>query len=111
MKELDCASKQRDAETELPENRGALEVRYYGLCSTCNHSGGCTLQKDPESPVLFCEEFDSSSHKETVYRPVQVVLPLKPPEEAQGLCINCDKRAECSFKKREGGVWSCDEYA
>lgn len=28
----------------------------------------------------------------------------------RGLCVNCDRRYDCTYPKPPGGVWSCDEY-
>jgi hypothetical protein len=30
--------------------------------------------------------------------------------ELQGLCVNCDRRYDCTYPKPAGGVRSCDEY-
>jgi hypothetical protein len=88
-------------------------VVYRGLCSTCNHSTGCKFRRDPERPVLFCEEFDS-------YSSVKPSLPNTPSrsrfvenlelKERMGLCINCDRSSECAFPGAEVGVWHCEEY-
>jgi hypothetical protein len=32
-------------------------------------------------------------------------------EELRGLCINCANRKHCLYRKPEGGVWHCEEYA
>ena len=90
---------------------------YGGLCSTCIHSSGCTFTRDPDRPVMQCEEFEgllkvpeqilgansklkgdknSKAHAEDT--------PLK------GLCKLCKKNSTCTYPKPEGGVWHCDEY-
>ena len=28
----------------------------------------------------------------------------------RGLCVNCDRRYDCTYPKSPLGVWSCDEY-
>jgi hypothetical protein len=28
----------------------------------------------------------------------------------RGLCVNCDRRYDCTYPKPPSGVWSCDEY-
>jgi hypothetical protein len=30
---------------------------FRGLCSTCEHTDYCTFPRDPERPVMQCEEF------------------------------------------------------
>jgi hypothetical protein len=30
--------------------------------------------------------------------------------ELQGLCVNCERRYDCTYPKPPGGVRSCDEY-
>ena len=34
-------------------------VKYAGLCSTCKNASSCTFPRDPNKPVVHCEEFDS----------------------------------------------------
>lgn len=89
-------------------------VYYLGLCLTCNHALTCTFTRRPDTPVLYCEEFDISAppHPRLV-RPIAVHPPTQgqsPAEGLLGLCSNCEKRSTCALPKAEGGVWHCEEY-
>jgi hypothetical protein len=47
-------------------------------------------------------------------RPLTVdsaVFPSRSAGPFQGLCVNCDRRFDCTYPKPAGGVRSCDEYA
>ena len=88
-----------------------MKKKYQGLCSTCLHASICTFPKDPNKPVLECEEF------EVIQAPQQNVAKsvTSPSEHAQerqyhGLCVNCKNRKTCIYAKTEGGVWHCEEY-
>lgn len=113
MKQTDYAARQAKGKIALrndahaTQGRQAHSGRYLGLCSTCTHSAGCALQNNPEQPVLFCEEFDSS--------PLAIEPPVSVPKGSAsdgnlGLCANCDKRRFCNFLRPEGGTWHCEEY-
>lgn len=114
MKRSNYAAKQAFEESEArkdqdsPEDAQTSADKYLGLCSTCNYSDGCTLRKDSEPPVLFCEEFDSSSPRSN--QPVLLHKTTGLPEGRMGLCMNCGKRDACSFQRGDGGIWSCEEY-
>ncbi len=92
-------------------------AEYYGLCSTCNNASSCTFPRDPNKPVVHCEEFDigEPSPVKTAGKdrssPTQSYAPKgKDVTEFMGLCSNCENRETCTFPKPEGGVWHCEEY-
>lgn len=91
------------------------EAIFQGLCSTCNNASFCSFRKDPNRPVLFCEEFDSSSPTIRLV-PTIAKRPAADPDSRtgsngrMGLCMNCDRSNECTFRAPEGGVWHCEEY-
>ena len=102
------------------EKRGRAPVAHeprkmyelWGLCRTCRHAAECTFPRDPDHPVLMCEEFEG-------IRPSPEAAPeisAKPrvatekTTRLQGLCVNCANRDTCTFPKPEGGVWHCEEY-
>ncbi len=35
--------------------------------------------------------------------------PLAP--RTEGICTNCAQRETCTFPRKPGGVWRCEEYA
>ena len=91
------------------------DIRYNGLCSTCNHARTCMLLHNADRPVHYCEEFDGKAND-----PVRAVSSRGPhisregPMDAEpypGLCSNCERRETCALPRPEGGVWHCEEYA
>jgi hypothetical protein len=92
------------------------KVEYRGLCSTCKRASTCTFPRDPNRPVLQCDEFvgyeytpdkkkSSSSDSES-----KVTISDSAKSSYKGLCRLCEKRETCTYPKPEGGVWHCDEY-
>jgi len=96
-------------------------VEYRGLCSTCGNAASCVFSRDPDRPVLQCEEFDGyqppSPKAPDRQRPcLDTTVTGKASGEGSdsnkflGLCKTCDERDTCQFAKPEGGVWHCEEY-
>jgi hypothetical protein len=90
---------------------------YEGLCATCEHAPTCMYAREPERPVLECEEFACFETEADSTAPRRISLAVHVPAEdqgdeltAKGLCGNCENRATCTFVKPEGGVWQCEEY-
>jgi len=115
MKDMDSTERPIRKETPSGQDshgvrRSALAGRYLGLCSTCGYFNGCTLRSSSESPVLFCEEFDSLIPGATLGHPVERESNANSSDGHIGLCINCDNRDVCGFHKPEGGIWNCEEY-
>lgn len=90
-----------------------------GLCETCIYAVDCTFPRNPDQPVLFCEEFEANPlpSLETDY---EVGLKITAanlnhvaegdPGKLRGLCVNCAHRQSCQFPIPEGGIWHCEEY-
>ncbi len=104
--------------TKAPQKDKLEDRKFSGLCSTCKKALTCSFPRDPERPVLQCDEFEG-------YEPVSSKLPRKQKARKEekrktsktkegtkllGLCANCAKRDTCTFPKSEGGVWYCEEY-
>lgn len=89
---------------------GVEEVR--GLCVTCRNAETCTFPRDPQRPVMQCEEFEGLTSRVIPF-PIEAVRPVTEETEVsplRGLCRNCDQRATCTYHKPAGGVWHCEEY-
>lgn len=41
-------------------------MKYRGLCSNCNNAPHCTFPRDPDKPVLQCEEYECFESKEVL---------------------------------------------
>jgi len=93
------------------------KVEYLGLCSTCKNAPGCTFPRDPNEPVLHCEEFYGeepspieSTGKDRSPPTLSYVAKERESAESVGLCGDCEDRETCMFPKLEGGIWHCEEY-
>ncbi len=96
--------------------------QVQGLCLSCANAPECTYAKDPDRPVLQCEECDPGTfHTLTVsadpfpsgVTPSSPTAPLpegQAPDRYRGLCSLCEECATCTYPKPEGGVWHCEEY-
>ena len=91
--------------------------KYREICSICKNVPGCTFTKNPQKPVLNCEEFEvdtCSSVKTTRKDKSPATASVDPEDEVTGkftgLCSNCDNRRTCGFPMPEGGIWHCEEY-
>ena len=89
---------------------------YRGLCSTCKKAPTCTFPRDPNRPVLQCDEFEGYEYtpdKKTLPRTSSKAKLSALDEDSgkyKGLCRLCENRETCTYPKSEGGVWHCDEY-
>ena len=100
--------------------RGQAQAEYRGLCSTCNNAPTCVFPRNPDLPVLHCEEFDGAEYQsaEAVGREDSraahaATSPGSEDDDSSrhlGLCSNCDERKWCTFSKPKSGVWHCEEY-
>jgi hypothetical protein len=107
-------------ERELKKPAAPSAAVYQGLCSTCEGAANCTFPRDPERPILHCDELDSYKPEIVTVKEAagaelttpKAVSRAKQKEvgEYKGLCVNCENRETCTFPKPEGGVWHCDEY-
>ena len=109
-----------EREKKLKKATPPSAVVYGGLCSTCDTASTCTFPRDPERPIMHCDELDSHRVDIVAVERVPRAEPVSPKalSEAKqeelgkykGLCVNCENRETCTFPKPEGGVWHCDEY-
>jgi len=93
------------------------EIKYYGICTTCNFAASCANSKSAKNPIYFCEMFDDSMppEKKIVAKPGQKPSPTsdivdKFSSKYKGLCINCENRKTCKFARTDEGIWHCAEY-
>ena len=95
------------------------KAKRSGICSSCRYGDECTYQKDPERPVIQCEEFATceAAPAKTVKRSIRPSMGASARHELggkdsgfKGLCVDCEERETCTYPKPEGGVWHCEEY-
>ncbi len=93
--------------------------QHHGLCMSCKGDPACTYVRDPNRPVLQCEEFEGYGSSPSIRTLARRSLgpdhsadpsPLGNPGRVHGLCSICEERETCTFPKPEGGVWHCEEY-
>ena len=58
--------------------------------------------------LLFCELFDR--HLSTGAPAAETAEPAEQPDQLKGLCVNCEHRLTCTYRRPIGGVWHCEEY-
>lgn len=81
---------------------------------TCNHALTCSFRRNPDQPVIFCDEFDSYTPPVTEdisSEPAPTLNDLNEWDQYKGLCVNCENRKDCAIRDKEIGVWHCEEYA
>jgi hypothetical protein len=87
------------------------EIKYSGLCQTCDNAPTCTLQRMPHLEVIQCEEFSTHS---AVRKPTfaSEEAPFVDPADVarMGLCANCLNAVTCGLSKALDGVQQCEEY-
>jgi len=106
--------------TEYQKDANPGIKKYRGICTICEKTPTCILPRDPNRPLLYCDEFELSK---PVPKSIQTELissyatkvkhkseKAKGSESYMGLCKLCDNRETCTFPKPEGGVWHCEEY-
>ncbi|HET9053520.1 MAG TPA: hypothetical protein VFM90_05065 [Cyclobacteriaceae bacterium] len=85
-----------------------LGQELRALCGTCNHHDSCTYRQQAKKVIIQCEMFSGA---ETVASPVLTETEPLAGRVAQGLCDTCIHQRSCSFFKRSGYVWHCEEFA
>lgn len=94
---------------------------FQGLCSTCNSVPTCVLFKHGKRSVIYCELFDDYVPPPAIIEiNTDVSMTSDTPEgleprntgliNTEGLCLDCENRETCMYRKREGGTWQCEEY-
>ena len=95
-------------------------MRFLGICLLCESAPTCVFPRDPNRPLLYCDEFEMAVS--VPVRPVSRRMTRKETEAEQGgnpakgsasclgLCRLCEGRETCTYPKPEGGVWHCEEY-
>ncbi len=90
-----------------------------GLCATCVHADACSYRARNESPVVYCEGFDTRDpaavgpttalgcHDDSTEA---LRKSMNASAELKGLCANCERQNTCTYHKLEGVVWHCEEY-
>jgi glutaredoxin len=93
---------------------------HFGLCYYCKFADECDFPRHPEQPVTNCDEFEVSDtlsqeiqkENQSLYKYSSKWDEIGEANKGNllGLCRNCERRNTCTFPKREGGVWHCEEY-
>lgn len=99
-------------------DRGGME--FCGICSLCENAPDCVFPRDPNRPLLHCDELvipapvpprPAARRMTPNYTEAQQGgNPVKGSAPVLGLCRLCDGRETCTYPWPEGGVWHCEEY-
>jgi hypothetical protein len=86
----------------------AQNLKYRGLCETCDYDAACTFRRSALLAVIQCEEFETT-------RPVPVG-PVNLKQEpfhgtVRSLCSNCAHVLTCALPAARNGIVNCEEYA
>jgi len=84
-----------------------------GLCITCIHVESRCWVRDDGEPILQCEQFDSGPSAEARSSARGVRSRERTGADYGdhiGLCMNCERRDDCTLPRPEGGVWHCEQY-
>jgi hypothetical protein len=90
-----------------------------GLCLACDKAATC-LQRESKAPVLYCEMFVGTVQSSAGMAGLDLDREIATAADAghrdensvkyTGLCVNCERRADCAKVEANGGVWHCEEY-
>jgi len=99
------------------------QAQRTDICQTCIHVSECVHYRNCQSQgktILHCENFDDKPVLSVVESEIFDVGKNSSESSEngivyvqgrmKGLCTNCEKRIECRYPVREGGVWHCEEY-
>ena len=109
-------SKNKHSALPKTEQYVPLNLEPSGLCVNCRHHETCGFSRDPNNPVLFCEEYEipvipaMRIAEETDITRKGSPATEKDLQTYRGLCVNCEHRETCTYPKPEGGIWHCEEY-
>lgn len=93
-------------------------VETTGLCGTCSRLPTCRFSHGKQQ-VMFCEEFDGIVRAATAMAMTdarslatlgQESCATGSSSEFRGLCRTCEHCEDCTFPRKESGVWNCDEF-
>jgi hypothetical protein len=87
-------------------------LKYTGLCETCDHDATCTLRRSTQLAIIQCEEFSVSPPlaSQNISDRDPMALPDLMEAGRLGLCANCLDVITCRFPNARRGVLQCEEY-
>ena len=75
----------------------------------CARAVDCTMPEEYGKPVLSCDQFERLLEPRREDRGT-AAAPETGFSRMEGLCVDCENRESCVFRRREGGTWHCEEY-
>ena len=99
------------AATQLSEYVSTT-IKQLGVCTTCRHLERCLFVKAARQAIWECEEFDGTGAAvSSMARPIKQSRPANLGEgQAEGLCMNCEVRTSCTYRKPGVTVVECENY-
>ena len=108
-------TRKRQATVKQPKK---IIIKNDGICTVCKNSDHCTFSANGKRTVTHCEEWEGFETRQ----PAEVKPDLngalgriigkgsKDNETSTGLCQYCTLQETCTYPKKEGGIWVCDDY-
>jgi hypothetical protein len=100
----------KDSTVVEAERKAEAKRVILGLCSACQRDPLCTFLRDPDWPVLQCDEFEAIRYRRPEAAAVRVYEEEADVSAYRGLCASCEGRESCTYARPFSGVWHCDEY-
>ena len=95
-----------------------ITVKNDGICAVCKNNDSCTFSANGKRTVTHCEEWEGFEKKQLTAVKPDLNKALNriirqgsgEVETSTGLCKYCAREKTCTYPKKEGGIWICDEY-
>lgn len=95
-----------------------VTIKNDGICAVCKSSNYCTFSANGKRTVTHCEEWEGFETRQTAAVIPDLNGALKriikqgsgERQTSTGLCQYCTLQETCTYPKKEGGIWVCDEY-
>ena len=99
-------------ETIIPGGKRAMTPEISHLCTNCSYEATCRYARNPNLPVIFCEEFSCGEPVNVSPGGLGTVseVQVRSGSPVQRLCMNCDHTVYCALKQPDLPVDFCNEY-
>jgi hypothetical protein len=115
---MDLAFDELTLKQEKPSLFIVSDRDKLGICGNCSISKSCTF---PRNKVINeCDEWVGFKPNNSEYKQfnqdtsLESIINIRTNEQNEeplrGLCRYCSIKSSCTFPKKEGGIWNCDEY-
>jgi len=94
------------------KQRKKVTIKNDGICTICKNNENCTFSTNGKRKVTHCEEWEGVAAKPNLNGALNRIIKQNSVERqiSTGLCQYCALQETCTYPKKEGGIWICDEY-